>query len=187
MVPEYLCGGHGLRAIFVRHGHAEPSTDGDAERNLDERGRREAVVAAEALAVMHLPIERVFSSSLVRAMQTAAIVAQVHSHAEVEAEEFLVPPLNTHGIRQRLGELMRAGVRGAVLVGHDPSLGECVGELIADTRQVGMHMGTGGAACIELADEHSPTGAHLCWMMNQEQLAIIAARILEPALRNNHR
>ena len=66
--------------ILLRHGQQDESTSGDT--GLTETGFRQAALAAERLSVE--PIDRIVSSGLRRARQTAEAV--VHHHASVETE-----------------------------------------------------------------------------------------------------
>lgn len=175
MLPQYLCGGTEMKVLFIRHGSAEPAGQGhDKDRQLTHDGRRDVEITAEAIKAMGIRLEHIISSSLARAMETARILSQVHSKARIEAEEMLVPPVDTSGVRKRLAQLLHEGANAVALVGHAPTLCQCAGELVADTRQVGFCINKAGAACIEMPDEESPTGARLCWLMQREQLALIA-------------
>ena len=77
------------RLLFVRHGesehHVKGLTGGSTDLPLTPRGRRQAVAAAARLATL-LDGEpaTLFSSDLVRAAETAAIVAR-SLHVDVEA------------------------------------------------------------------------------------------------------
>ena len=75
-----------LRAvILLRHGQQDESTPGDS--GLTETGFRQAALAAERLSVE--PIDRIVSSGLRRARQTAEAVARQHTSVEIETDEDL--------------------------------------------------------------------------------------------------
>ena len=58
----------------MRHGDAEPSAVSDEVRPLSARGRSEVQEVGRAL-VAHLGIDRIVASPLVRAQETASLVA----------------------------------------------------------------------------------------------------------------
>ena len=70
--------------ILLRHGQQDESTP-DGSGGLTEIGLRQAALAAERLSVE--PIDRIVSSGLRRASQTAQAVAR--HHASVKVETFL--------------------------------------------------------------------------------------------------
>lgn len=65
--------------ILLRHGQQDESTRGDT--GLSETGLRQAELAAERLSVE--PIDRIASSGLRRARQTAEAVARRHASVEI--------------------------------------------------------------------------------------------------------
>lgn len=69
-----------MRVWFVRHGETEWNRtkryQGHSDIALNERGRRQAQEAAQALAAE--PLQAVYSSDLVRAVETARAVAAPH-------------------------------------------------------------------------------------------------------------
>lgn len=69
--------------ILLRHGQQDESTRGDPG-GLTEKGCRQAALAAERLAME--PIDRIVSSGLPRAGQTAQAVARLHASVEVETD-----------------------------------------------------------------------------------------------------
>ena len=68
---------------FVRHGESEANAErryaGQTDSPLTERGRRQAEAVAAALRVV--PLDRVVSSDLSRARDTAAVIAREHGLA----------------------------------------------------------------------------------------------------------
>lgn len=67
-----------MRVIFVRHGESEANllnefSNRGLKHGLTERGRAQAIALARALA--NVPVSRILSSPLLRALQTAEILA----------------------------------------------------------------------------------------------------------------
>ena len=69
--------------ILLRHGQQEGSVPGDLG-GLTETGCRQAALAAERLSME--PIDRIVSSGLPRAEQTARAVARHHASVEIETD-----------------------------------------------------------------------------------------------------
>ncbi len=171
-----------MQAIFVRHGSAQPAGTGpDAQRELLEEGKRELAATAEALVKMGVRLQRVLSSPLVRAAQSAGVLAEVHDGAEVEVVEALAPPADARAVRRRLEEMAAEGLQAVALVGHTPSLEACIGLLVGGKEGLGLSLSKAGAACVEIPPADSadlPTGQagapELRWLMRREQLARLA-------------
>lgn len=163
-----------MQAIFIRHGAAEPAGGGaDADRKLTPAGLAQSRATAEALRAMGVTLRRILTSSLLRAAQTAGAVAEVHGGAEVEVADFLAPPGDAKALRRRLAELAAQGPSPVALVGHTPSLEECIGQLVAGTRGLGMSLQKAGAACVEFPPGESADEPELAWLMRRDQLAAL--------------
>jgi phosphohistidine phosphatase len=110
------------RFYLVRHGQAEGSAPGgDAARRLTPEGRRAFAARAEALAG-ELRIDRIVSSPLTRARQTAELLAAA-TGAPVRLDERLASGASDGGQLLALGRKLGGGV---ALVGHNPELAEAI-------------------------------------------------------------
>jgi phosphohistidine phosphatase len=138
---------------LCRHGIAEEPRGRmkDADRKLTSEGRRKFRQVAEGFRelVGKKAIVKILSSPLVRARQTAEILANVLGLPEVELLDALGPPGDLRAI---LKEVRRAGSveRGVVAVGHEPTLGDWLGELCFN-KKGNVKMKKGGIAAIQLA------------------------------------
>jgi phosphohistidine phosphatase len=137
---------------LVRHGTAEDASGGqsDAERALTQEGIRKFRRAAQGIAKLlaENPPRRLLTSPLVRARQTAEILADAFDHAkckiDLHVSESLAPP----GHLQSL--LKEARRQDTVAVAHDPFLSEWIGTLcFGKPGQVTMKKGA--LAALELA------------------------------------
>lgn len=93
----------------------------DHERPLKKRGRRQAALMGDFLRSQQFSINRVISSTAVRALQTAEIVAPAVGVTQVETD----PRLYEAGLdrwRQILAESSPAD--SVLLVGHNPGMEE---------------------------------------------------------------
>src|SRR5262245_1738621 len=81
-----------MHVLLVRHGNALPSQGSDEERILSVQGREETRALGARLIAAGLRPDRLVSSPLVRAVQTAEILAATIGWKEtVEIENSLVP------------------------------------------------------------------------------------------------
>lgn len=117
---------------IIRHGDAEPvrpAQPSDAERPLTDKGH------AQSAALAHLvpPLDRLFVSPLRRAVETATPL-EVHAPRGMEVHDVIAYGSARDVIALLEQELraMRIPSRIAI-VGHEPTLSELVGRLIAGT------------------------------------------------------
>jgi phosphohistidine phosphatase len=138
----------------MRHGPAEDeSTTGrDFDRALSEQGRVRVVEAATTLARRgDLPV-RIVSSPLVRAVQTAGIVAKTLGIvAELEIRPELAPS-SEDGV-SLVHELVSSGDRAVLVVGHAPDVSLLIYAL------TGLPMGSFSAGMIVALDMTGRSGA----------------------------
>ena len=106
----------------MRHGDAEPSAVSDEVRPLSARGRSEVQEVGRAL-VAHLGIDRIVASPLVRAQETASLVAACFSH---EIQKDTCTGLSPNGIPDQVIAEYDKGVGSVLLVTHMPLIAELV-------------------------------------------------------------
>jgi phosphohistidine phosphatase len=139
-----------MKLYVMRHGsaeeHAESGVDGD--RALTGPGRdRVRAVAKVLVDAGEAPI-RILTSPLVRAVQTAEIVAIVTKLGEregvVEASRDIAPGGDGATLARRLAV---EGRKRVMLVGHEPDLSTIVGRLLGEfdrpfdkSMVVGLHI-----------------------------------------------
>ena len=163
-----------MQVIFIRHGSAEPAGQaGAAARGLTDAGRREVRTTCEARKALGVRLQRVLSSPLTRAMQTGELIAEAFEAHGPDEVGFLVQPGDFQEMTAVLADMLAEEVSAVGLVGHSPSLGKLLGELIAGRPDVGVSLSNAGAACVALAGDQK---AELCWLMQRGQLAILAQK-----------
>lgn len=151
-----------MRLYFLRHGRADRSQwhGLDFERPLTHDGKARMVREAEMMAELNLGIDAVVTSPLVRAYQTAEIVAEELGLSDHLAEDVRLAP----GFD--LGDLTELVVEyedtdRLMLVGHEPDFSETIGDLI----------GGGAVVCkkgaLARVDLHSmsPLRGELVWLI----------------------
>jgi phosphohistidine phosphatase len=156
-----------MELYFLRHGSAvEPEDWGggeDAGRPLTNAGRLQVEVVGQAMAKLGLGIGAILTSPLVRAKQTAEIVArQLHAIDQLTKEPLLSPGFGPH----QLSEILRArgSDRPLLLVGHEPDFGDTIGQLIGGARIV---VKKAGYARVDLSSMQ-PLAGELVWLFPPE-------------------
>jgi phosphohistidine phosphatase len=127
-----------VKLYVMRHGAAEDHspTGRDADRALTTSGRDRVRSVAKALIEADEAPIAIVSSPLVRALQTAEIVA---ANAKVEAPVEIRRELAPGGENVALvGELFSAGRRRVMVTGHEPDLSILVAQLIGRMPGEGM-------------------------------------------------
>ena len=88
-------------------------------------------------------------------------------------EDALAPPADPGAVRARLAALAREGKSAVGLVGHTPSLEECIAAVLG-TPRLEMSLSKAGAACVEVPSPESADAPELSWLMSREQLAAVS-------------
>ena len=145
----------------LRHGKAEePGPRGDASRRLTQEGAREMASIASALRKLGYRPERVASSPLKRARQTAEAVVAAMPPARrptIETWDELVPEAEPSGAMKRLAESEPDG--SVMVVGHQPHLGLLVGTAISTGASAQVPLKKGGLAHVRVSSfSHKPHG-----------------------------
>lgn len=121
--------------LLLRHGLAEPRQEGraDAPRALTAAGRRRCAAVLERLRQRGLAADRLLSSPLVRARQTAELAVQAELAPSLELAEDLAPGGSSlPQLALWLAALPACASRRPrlLLVGHEPDLGDLASALI---------------------------------------------------------
>ncbi|HYC89677.1 MAG TPA: phosphohistidine phosphatase SixA [Thermoanaerobaculia bacterium] len=108
--------------ILLRHGIAEErSADGkDETRRLTTEGRARMREAARGLAELFPKVDTIYTSPLLRAVETAQAVAKAYgTKANINTTDVLAPGSDAKAFRALLDETPH---RRAIYVGHEPTL-----------------------------------------------------------------
>lgn len=146
-----------MHCYFLRHGIAEESADwagSDFDRPLTRAGRVRMEREAKAIAELQLDFDVIVTSPLVRARQTAEIVAQ-----RLDVRDALIEDARlAEGFdAERLGAILRAhpNARAFLLVGHEPAMSATIGKVVGNAS---LEMKKGALAGVEIASAAAATG-----------------------------
>lgn len=157
----------GYQLYVMRHGIAvargDPNFPDDGKRPLTPQGRKKLREIAKGLLRLGLCVDSVISSPLLRASETATIVAGVLSPGiEVEFSNYLLPGGSLRALLTSLSK--QKDHRSVLVVGHEPDLSEGVARLIGDAR-AGFRFKKGGCCRIDFEKfPPRPPGKLVWWL-----------------------
>lgn len=158
-----------MDVYFLRHGEAvrkEEWNGGEAERPLSAAGAARMEREAASLASLRIAPVALLASPLLRARQTAEIVARhLRPPVAVTVDERLAPGFGPDALRRILAE--HTGSKALLLVGHEPDFSATIAKCVGGGR---IELKTGGLARVVLDDPAKPSGI-LSWLLGAEVLA----------------
>jgi phosphohistidine phosphatase len=158
-----------MQLLVIRHAKAVDHIAGesDAARALTPEGRRKMQRAAAGLAGIVPRIDLIATSPLVRARQTAGIVAAAYPEV-VRIESDLLAP---GGDPQAIGDWLLARDDEIIaVVGHEPDLGELVSWMLSGERRSFVAMKKGAVCSLALSRSPAAGAARLMWLLTAGQL-----------------
>jgi phosphohistidine phosphatase len=160
-----------MDVFLIRHTKAADGAlyGDDGERPLTPDGRRAALDVGAALARHGVKLDAVVSSPLVRAVETAELVAvQIGFDGALDVKAALVP----EGRPEPMIDLLRHHRDGArvALVGHLPSMGHLLAALLG--RGGGLSMSKGAVARLSWK---AGAPAKLVWVVTPKRLDPVAS------------
>jgi phosphohistidine phosphatase len=151
----------GMICYFLRHGPAEDAAQwrgSDYDRPLTEKGSERMVTLAKRLVKMGLDVDYIVTSPLIRAKQTAEIVAGFLDLRErLMQDPRLAGDFGPAALRDILCE--RRTANAIVLVGHEPNMSMTIGHAVGGAR---IDFKKGAIACLDFPDPSTLRG-ELLW------------------------
>ena len=158
---------------LIRHGLAEERGEAwpdDTKRPLTEEGMARLRKEARGLARLGVAVDMMLSSPLVRARQTAEIVAAAFDpRPHVATTDALAPGAQNTAVMADLEKHLRKGK--IAIVGHEPALGELAARLIGTRHPITFKK---GAVCRIDVDTLPPAGpGSLRWFLTPRVMRAI--------------
>src|SRR5207245_4541828 len=147
--------------VLLRHGIAEDrSADKpDADRKLTDVGKRRIKRLRKTLARIFPEAEALYSSPLVRAVETSQAVEKAYGgEIGTETTGLLEPGASVRDFRRLLADTKS---NFAIFVGHEPNLTEIMLDLTSTRSHNAIELKKGGCYGIRIDDG----SAHLEWML----------------------
>jgi phosphohistidine phosphatase len=167
-----------VHLLVVRHGIAEDReifgrTEKDDDlRPLTSEGRKKMARGAEGLHTLVPALDFIASSPLVRAQQTAAIVAKAYGISVGEATRTLEPDALLAQFLKWIDPHEDSEV--VAVVGHEPHLSALVTWLISGVDDSRLVLKKGGACLLEFTGRPHRAGAVLHWLHTPATLRKLA-------------
>ena len=166
-----------MELYLLRHGIAtergQKIRGGDAQRPLTPKGRRKVRRIAKAMRGLELSFDLILSSPLLRARQTADIVAEEFKLAEqCKLSSHLAPEGDPRDLIRELKRLHR-GSRKVLLVGHEPYLSNLMATLLAGQPVIDVNLKKGGICLLSIDSLQNGRCATLQWLLTPRQMTRI--------------
>jgi phosphohistidine phosphatase len=160
---------------LVRHGIAvERGTEGvrtDADRMLSEEGQARTGAVARGLSAMGCAPGRIASSPLVRAWQTAEIMARdLDTTAEPEVLHALAIGSEPEAV---VDWLAHQDDESIMLVGHMPDMAELASLLLAGDAPAEVRFKKAAVACFSFVERVKAGHGCLEWLLQPRQLRML--------------
>jgi phosphohistidine phosphatase len=159
-----------LELYLIRHGIAAERGDqypDDSRRPLTSQGISRLKQEAKGLDELEVSIGVILTSPLVRAKQTADVIAEgMKGHPQVITTDALAPAGAAAAVMQEISKHLRKG--SIALVGHEPNMGELAGRLIGARTPIEFKK---GAICRIDFDVPPPKGVGMLrWFLTPKML-----------------
>jgi phosphohistidine phosphatase len=163
-----------MELYVIRHAIAQPldkkNDFTDEKRDLTSEGRDRMREAAKGLRKLGVEFDLILTSPLVRAVETADVVAatlgvakkdvqQTTNLAPGAAIEALVAELKSH-----------TGMESIALVGHQPDLGDIIADIIGCKGGLAVELKKGSVCAINITETVPLLRGTLQWLLTPKQL-----------------
>ncbi len=160
-----------MELLLVRHAIAferDPKRwRDDSERPLSARGLERARKAAAGLKRLTKAPARLWTSPLVRARQTAAILTEIAGWPQAVPAAQLAPGTRP---QELLAWLARAGVDRIAAVGHEPDLSALLAVCLGSEKPGALGFKKMGIALVSFRGAARPGGGRLVWFASPRVL-----------------
>jgi phosphohistidine phosphatase len=146
----------------------------DEKRELTNEGRERMREVVKGLLKLNVELDLILTSPLVRAVETAEIVASGLglSKKEIVQTDNLKPGASTDRLFAEIKK--HASVESLALVGHQPDMGEIISRVVQGNGNLSVVLKK-GSVCLTNVIETVPTlHGNLMWLLTPKQLRLLA-------------
>ena len=164
-----------MKLYLLRHGdaadHNDPRYPTDAARPLTTKGSKRTRQLANGLRQMEITFDVIYSSPLVRARQTAEIVARsLKLEKHLRITNHLAPEGAFVDMLAQI-EHTRPAAKIVLLVGHEPFLSGLISLLCTGGPLLGLTLKKGGLCRLEVTTLKAGRCAMLEWLLTPRHFA----------------
>jgi phosphohistidine phosphatase len=170
-----------MNLYLMRHGIAvlqdDPSVSSDGERPLSNKGIKRTRKVAKGVRRLEIPFDGLLTSPLLRARQTAEIVASTLGMKEHLEEISGLAPEST--VEHLIFGLTRYQDRKhLLLVGHEPLLSNTLSYLLSgrQTARLDIDLKKASLCRLEIDALPNPSPGKLHWLLTPKQLRALGER-----------
>lgn len=163
-----------MELYFLRHGTATDKKPGesDEKRELTTQGMEEARTVGNVFKNLGVNFNSILASPLIRARQTATIVAEMLGFAGKIVETSALSPGSSFQIlRKELENHVKTGQ--VLLVGHQPTIGRMIVEAWSGQSANWIELEKAGLALVNF-DSASAEPLRLKWLLTQAHFALMS-------------
>ncbi len=158
-----------MRLLLIRHADASS----DEPRALTETGRRQYTMVADALRRMGMTVDRLLSSPLLRALQTAELTARALGfRGAVEETPALGDDFTVEKLLERLAALPPDGT--VACIGHEPHLGHFAAALVTADGRLSVEVKKSGVIGIQSKGHPTRGNGTLLFVFRPDELVRLA-------------
>lgn len=166
-----------MNLYLLRHAIAEEAGAGlaDSDRPLSDEGFQKLRRVVRGMHALELSFDRILSSPLLRARQTADIVARrLLAKGKVELTKQLAPAGPHEALLREIATL-DPPAKDVLLVGHEPHLSRFISLLVAGSPDCSFAMKKAGLCLVSAARLRAGRG-RLEWLVTPRQLSLLRER-----------
>jgi len=159
-----------VELYILRHGEAGdalPMGGADAERALTMEGKKEVADVCKRLSKVGLKFDRIATSPLKRAKETAEIAGREFG-IEVEEWAELKPEAKAEDLGRRLSRQKRDS--SVLLVGHEPFLTAFIGEVVGAGPEAKFILKKAGLARVSITGFVPRMTGELRWLLSPKTI-----------------
>jgi phosphohistidine phosphatase len=160
--------------LVLRHGEAgtRSNLEGDFKRSLTAEGKQEILEISNGLKALEIELNHVITSPLLRAKQTAEIVAKSLKYkGKIKELDSLKPEGNKLELYSVLSEFKQDSM--VLVVGHEPYLSEMISDAISQTG-CRIDLKKGGLARMRILSTLPKIRGELRWLLTPKHMKKIA-------------
>jgi len=166
-----------MNLFLLRHGLAVERDEihfaSDHLRPLTPKGKRQLRKIVAAMRAMELNFDVILSSPLVRARQTAEIVAaDLKLKKRLDFVDELRPGSDARKLVQKIVGLKKAPVN-VLLVGHEPDFSKLISRFVTGKTGAGFTLKKAGLAKLEIENLRVGKCATLAWLLTSAQMKLM--------------
>jgi len=151
---------------ILRHGEAGTRVSiplKDSERALTLAGRKEVVVVSKSLRELGLKFDKIVSSPLKRAHETAQILSEELENQNVEVWNELKPEGSRADLYKRISRFKQDSA--LLICGHEPYLSTMISELIGGSGMTRISLKKSGIAKVRVNTFVPKASGELRWLL----------------------